>query len=67
MSALAYRCPKTADTVITSIDIDPRTLMRLKTLKVSVACPHCLGGHSIPANEMHFGQVPFGSVPSGAT
>jgi hypothetical protein len=66
MSVLAYTCPKTADNVITSIDTDPHTLVRLGSLKVSVVCPYCPGGHSIPANEMHFGQVPRGSAREGS-
>jgi hypothetical protein len=59
MSTLAYRCPNTSNDVLTSIDIDRRALEKLRNLKVSVACPHCIGGHSIPANEMHFGQGPM--------
>jgi hypothetical protein len=59
MSVLTYRCPKTLHDVRTAIDTDPLTLARLRDLKVSAACPHCIEGHSIPANEMFFGQVPW--------
>jgi hypothetical protein len=58
MSALSYRCPNTSHEVITSIETDARALARLRDLKISLACPDCIGGHMIPANELHFGQVP---------
>jgi transposase-like protein len=56
MSALTYRCPKTSRDVTTAIDTDARALAKLRNMKVSVACPHCIEGHSVPANEMYFGQ-----------
>jgi hypothetical protein len=59
MSVLSYQCPKTSHDVRTSIDTDPQTLTRLRDLKVAVACPYCVEGHRIPANEMYFGQVPW--------
>ena len=57
MSVLMYRCPNTSQDMRTSIDTDPQRLTRLRTLKISVACPHCIGGHNIPANEMYFRQA----------
>ena len=63
MSVLMYRCPNTSQDVRTSIDTDPLRLARLRTLKISVACPHCIGGHNIPANEMYFREVRW-SMPS---
>ena len=62
MSVLTYRCPKTLQDVATAIDTNPPVLLRLRHLKVSVACPHCIEGHSIPANEMYFGQVPWPTI-----
>jgi len=56
MSILSYRCPTTAHDVVTSIETDAETLARLRDLKVSVACPHCLGGHMVPANQLWFGR-----------
>ena len=47
MSVLMYRCPNTSQDVRTWIDTDPQRLTRLRTLKISVACPHCIGGHNI--------------------
>jgi len=38
--------------------------VQLRNLKVSVACPHCVEGHIILANEMFFGEVPW---PSSVT
>jgi hypothetical protein len=26
----------------------------MRNIKISVFCPHCIEGHSIPANEMYF-------------
>jgi hypothetical protein len=63
MRVLMYKCPNTSQDVRTSIDTDPLTLTRLRNLKISVACPHCTGGHNIPANEMYFGQAQW-SMPS---
>ena len=58
MSALKYRCPNTLHDVTTSIETDAERLARLGGLKLSVACPHCMGGHIVPANQMHFGEPP---------
>jgi hypothetical protein len=55
MSVLNYRCPSTSHEVITSIDTDAMALGRLRDMKISVACPHCIGGHMVPANQMYFG------------
>ena len=59
MSILSYRCPETAHDVTTSIETDAKTLARLRDLKVSVACPHCIGGHMVAANQLHFRRVPW--------
>lgn len=56
LGVLAYRCPKTSQDVTTSIDTSALALTKLQTMKISVACPHCIDGHSIPANEMYFDQ-----------
>ena len=55
MSVLTYRCPKTSRDVRTSIETDARALAKLKGLKLSVVCPHCVEGHIVPANEVCFG------------
>jgi hypothetical protein len=62
MSVLTYRCPKALCDVRTTIEIDRPGLAKLRTLKLSVACPHCIGGHSVPANEMYFGRMQ-GTIP----
>jgi hypothetical protein len=59
MSALilSYRCPITSNEVVTGIDTDASRLARMGALKVSISCPHCLAGHSIPATAMFFGAL----------
>ena len=59
MSVLSYQCPNTSKDVTTSIDTDSQTLARLRDLKISVACPHCIGGHMVAANQLHFRRVPW--------
>jgi hypothetical protein len=56
MSILTYRCPKTSHEVRTSIETDARALTKVRSLKVSVVCPHCVEGHVVPANEMYFAR-----------
>ena len=58
MGALSYKCPNTSEDVTTSIETDETMLLKLRDLKLAVACPHCIGGHSVPANEMHFVESP---------
>jgi hypothetical protein len=58
MSLLSYRCPETSREVETGIDTDPAALARMRHLKISVACPHCLNGHRIPADQMFFAREP---------
>ncbi len=69
MGILLYRCPNTWQEVRTSIDVDPLRLARLRTLKISAACPRCIGGHKIPANEMYFREeqwcMPYGQPGPG--
>jgi hypothetical protein len=59
MAVLSYRCPNTSDEVVTAIDTDGPRLAKMRDLKVSVVCPHCPAGHSIPANAMYFGAQPL--------
>ena len=56
MSVLKYRCPQKSIEVSTAIDTDRSVLERLRELKLSVWCPSCSTGHSVPANEMYFGD-----------
>jgi hypothetical protein len=63
MSALKYKCPNTLRDVTTSIETNAERLARLGDLKISVACPNCMGGHIVPANQMHFGEAP--APPAG--
>jgi hypothetical protein len=58
MSVLKYRCPTTSHEVATAIDTDRDSVVRMKALKVSVACPYCPEGHRIAANEMFFSSPP---------
>jgi len=58
MGALMYRCPKTSHYVKTAIDTEPAILVRMRNVKISVSCPHCIECHSIPANEMYLEGLP---------
>ena len=64
MGLLIYRCPTTSHSVKTAIDTEPATLARMRNIKISVSCPHCIEAHSIPANEMYFEGL--SSWPAGA-
>jgi hypothetical protein len=64
MGALMYRCPTTSHHVKTAIETEPALLARMRNAKISVSCPHCIEGHSIPANEMYFEGLP--SWPAAA-
>jgi hypothetical protein len=48
---LVYRCPTTSHQIETGIETTEQALARLGQLKISVACPHCVTGHIIRANE----------------
>jgi hypothetical protein len=54
MGALMYRCATTSHHVKTAIDTEPAVLARMRNVKISVSCPHCIEGHRIPASEMFF-------------
>jgi len=41
-----------------------RNFGAMRTIKISVSCPHCIEAHSIPANEMYFEGL--SSWPAGA-
>jgi hypothetical protein len=56
MDRLSFRCPTTSREVATAIETDREALARMRNLKVSVSCPHCPMGHSIPADEMFFAR-----------
>jgi hypothetical protein len=56
MSTLRYRCPITANEMVTGIDTDAPRLAKMRDLKVSVSCTNCPAGHSIPADTMYFGS-----------
>ena len=64
MGALMYRCPTTSEHVKTAIDTEPAVLARMRNIKISVSCPHCIEGHRIPASEMYFEGLP--SWPAAA-
>ena len=64
MGALMYRCPTTSQHVKTAIDTEPAVLARMRNIKISVSCPHCIEGHRIPASEMYFEGLP--SWPAAA-
>ncbi len=51
-SVVAYRCPNTDNEVVTAIQTDNVTLMRMQASKLAiwVWCPHCMAGHQISAD-----------------
>ena len=52
-SVVAYRCPNTDNEVVTAIQTDNVTLMRMQHSKLTiwVWCPHCMAGHQISADD----------------
>jgi hypothetical protein len=69
MSVLKFRCPSTSIEVFTAIDTDSPAFARLRDLKLAVWCPCCGTGHSIPANEVYFGDqtIPHPSMLAAAS
>jgi len=49
---LVYRCPTTARMVRTSIDASEAEMRQLKTLQLSLWCPHCQAGHAIVGKDV---------------
>ena len=45
---LAYKCPTTGRSVTTSIEATEGNLVLMRTLSVSVWCPHCRWPHMVP-------------------
>lgn len=50
---LKYRCPKTDQEVTTSIETDTVTLLNMRSMKLSVWCPHCGTSHQIRAVDAY--------------
>lgn len=44
---LKYRCPRSDREVTTSIETDTATLLNMRSMKLSVWCPHCATSHQI--------------------
>jgi hypothetical protein len=47
---LVYRCPTTHRQVKSEIETTAQALARLRTLKLSLWCPHCGSGHIVCAS-----------------
>lgn len=50
---LKYRCPKSDREVTTSIETDTATLLNMRSMKLSVWCPHCATSHQIRAADAY--------------
>jgi hypothetical protein len=52
---VSYRCPKTDDEIVTTIQADKDVLRRMQMMKLTiwVWCPHCMAGHQIKAGQAH--------------
>jgi hypothetical protein len=57
MSALKYRCPKNHEEVETSIQTDDATLTKMRSMKISVWCPHCGTSHQVSAEQTYVDVV----------
>lgn len=53
MGALKYRCPNSFHEVETSIRTDDPTLQQMRSLKLSLWCPHCATAHQIEASAAY--------------
>jgi phage FluMu protein Com len=48
---LKYKCPRSGRVVTTSIQTDTVTLLEMRSMKLSLWCPHCSTSHQIRATE----------------
>ena len=48
---LIYRCPETGQDVRTAIVTTGDALLRMRTLQISLWCPHCLASHQVAAED----------------
>jgi phage FluMu protein Com len=48
---LKYKCPRSGRVVTTSIQTDTVTLLEMRSMKLSLWCPHCFTSHQIRATE----------------
>lgn len=55
---LKYRCQRTGREVLTSIETDASTLVRMQRMKVAVWCPHCSKPHQIKGAEAYLDAAP---------
>lgn len=52
---LIYHCPTTTQIVRTGIEASEADVWRLRSLKLSLWCPHCQIGHSILGKDTQLG------------
>jgi hypothetical protein len=52
---LIYHCPTTTRIVRTGIEASEADVWRLRSLKLSLWCPHCQIGHSILCKDTQLG------------
>jgi hypothetical protein len=52
---LIYHCPTTMRIVRTGIEASEADVWRLRSLKLSLWCPHCQIGHSILVKDTQLG------------
>jgi hypothetical protein len=45
MDTLTFKCTWTDRVIETGIIVDPATLLKIETLKLSLKCPHCVNTH----------------------
>jgi len=50
---LKYRCPNNRQEVQTSIRTDEVVLLEMRSLKLSLWCPHCASSHQVKASEAY--------------
>ena len=57
LGALAFHCPTTGENLDAGIGTEPYTFGTMKTLPITVSCPHCGGSHEFRIEDGHLGEA----------
>jgi hypothetical protein len=55
VAALIFACPKTRRPIDSGIETDQSTLATVRSLTISVRCPHCWEKHSLTLRDGFLG------------
>ncbi len=57
MAALIFACPNTRRPIESGIETDQDTLSAVRSLTISVRCPHCWEKHSVTIRDGYLGAA----------